>query len=307
MNSDMEPAVIASGLGRDYGTHTVLQGVNLSVPQGSVCALLGRNGVGKTTLLKLLSSLIQPTHGTCTVLGDSTWPRTAITLAKTGVVIDGFEPPLVARVKHLLELGAAASPSFDRKRADELLKSREINPAKPWTELSKGQKRWCLLVTALCRKCDVLLLDEPADGLDPQSRVDLYQMVRREANETGLTALIATHIISDIERVADRLAILHEKTILLESDLDTLRDELWVITCDTAPAAADLPVSIEVLHQTTGTPTEIWIRQHESCDVPSLSGEIERRKPTVEELFRALTGKPSTEAAPEPTPAPVGS
>ncbi len=118
----------ADALGRDFGTKSVLQDVTFEVPQGRICALLGKNGSGKTTLLKLLYGLIEPTRGHSQLLSDTAWPRSAEALKQTGCVLDGFEPPGGTRLRHLLDLSAAAGPSFELSRARELLESHKLRP-----------------------------------------------------------------------------------------------------------------------------------------------------------------------------------
>ncbi len=174
-------AIRAEKLSRDFGKTNVLKDVSLNVETGGVCALLGTNGAGKTTLLKLLMGLIQPSSGCSGVLQDAAWPRGGEMLQKTGCLLDGFEPPRSTQIRHLMDIGRAIGPKFDESGIQELLSSHRLAVTRRWSTLSKGQKRWVLLAMLLCRQCDVLLLDEPADGLDPQSRIELYQLIRQQA------------------------------------------------------------------------------------------------------------------------------
>jgi ABC-2 type transport system ATP-binding protein len=217
----MTPGVFtADALCRSFGEHQVLRNVHFSIPPGSVCSLLGPNGAGKTTLFKLLLGLIHPTSGLCAVRGDSGLPRSQSVLQPLGSLIDGFEPPGNTRIRHLLSLNCDVGPKFDVDRAYAMLSEKGLGMEMPWKTLSKGQQRWTLLVMLLCRGCDVLLLDEPADGLDPDARLQLYQLIRRETNERGVTALIATHIINDIEKVTDDVCILHQGQLILHESLE---------------------------------------------------------------------------------------
>jgi ABC-type multidrug transport system ATPase subunit len=145
----------------------------------------------------------------------------------------------------------------------------------------------------LCRQCDVLLLDEPADGLDPQSRIELYQLIRKQANDRNITALIATHVITDVERVADQVCILHQKSILLRADLEDLREQVQVIECDASPSSPPLPAGVERLHEEPGTVVRLWLRDRENV-LGSIvfPGEIRRRKASLEELYLAVTSAP---------------
>ena len=292
LTRDAEPAIIASGLGRDFGTSRVLRDVNLSVAPGRVCALLGPNGAGKTTLLKLLMGLIEPTHGNAMLLNYSCWPAARHAVSRTGCLLDGFEPPHSTRLKHLLKLSESAGPSFDPARARQLLESHHLKSSRSWSSLSKGQKRWVLLVLLLCRGCEILLLDEPADGLDPQTRIELYQLIRREANDRNITVLVATHVLSDIERVADEVCILHRNSILLQSDLEELREQLWIVECDPVPPDGWLPHGVELVKAAASVVGDngFMLRDHDNVlNVQPLPNEVRRRKATLEEFFLAVT------------------
>jgi ABC-2 type transport system ATP-binding protein len=291
MTENISFAIRTSQLGRDFGTTKVLQNVSMSIPTGSVCALLGQNGAGKTTLLKLLMGLIQATAGVSSVLGDPGWPRQMRTLSRVGCLLDGFEPSGATQIRHLLDLSWAASPQFDARHARQLLDSRGLAPNRRWSTLSKGQKRWVLLALMLCRQCDVLLLDEPADGLDPQSRIELYQLIRQQANDRNITALIATHVITDIERVADQVCILHEHSIQLQADLEELREQVQVIEFDALQSPGPLPPGVEQLHKEQRDGVRLWVRDRSNAlGSTTLGNEIRRRKSNLEELFLALTG-----------------
>jgi len=287
-----ESTIKANGLGRDFGKTRVLHDVNLSVAKGRVCALLGPNGAGKTTLLKLLMGLIEPTRGSARLLNHSCWPAVHAAVSRTGCLLDGFEPPPGTRLHYLLTLSDAAGPAFDQSRAVQLLESHGLTTSRIWFSLSKGQKRWVLLVLLLCRGCEVLLLDEPADGLDPQTRIELYQVIRREANDRNITVLVATHVLSDIERVADDISILHRNAILLQSDLEELREQVWIVECEHAAPDASLPSGVELVTAKAAIVGEngLMLRDHASVlSSHQLPNEVRRRKATLEEFFLAVT------------------
>ena len=292
LKMNAEPAIVAIGLGRDFGTTPVLRDVNLTVAPGRVCALLGPNGAGKTTLLKLLMGLIEPSYGNAMLLNNSCWPAAHCVVSRTGCLLDGFEPPPSTRLKHLLSLSESAGPSFNQPRALQLLESHGLKPSRSWSSLSKGQKRWVLLVLLLCRGCEILLLDEPADGLDPQTRIELYQLIRREANDRNITVLVATHVLSDIERVADEVCILHRNSILLQSDLEELREQLWILECDLVPPDGWLPRGVELVKAAASVVGEngFMLRDHDDVlNAQPLPNEVRRRRATLEEFFLAVT------------------
>ncbi len=190
-----------------------------------------------------------------------------------------------------MDISRAIGPQFDESWMRTLLSSHGLEISRRWSTLSKGQKRWVLLAMLLCRQCDVLLLDEPADGLDPQSRIELYQLIRKQANELGVTALIATHVIADIERVADQICILHNRSILLHADLEELREQVFVIECDSPPSLLNLPEGVDCLHEEHREITSVWLRDRAGgLGTVAMEHEVRRRKASLEELFIALTG-----------------
>jgi ABC-2 type transport system ATP-binding protein len=221
-----EPGIFADGLTRNYGRRRALDALTLAVEPGRVVALLGPNGAGKSTLLRLLGGLLAPTAGSVRVLGLDPRGDEARLAGRIAALHEGQEPPAWAPVARLLALQAAASPAFDRAFADELLFARSVESRTPFGALSKGQRRWVLSGLALASGAPVVLLDEPADGLDPAARRALYDAVRRCASEREATVIVATHIIHDVERVADDVALLRQGRLLLHAALEDLRDEV---------------------------------------------------------------------------------
>lgn len=277
-------------LSRSFGTKKVLSDVTLHVRTGSVCSLLGPNGAGKTTLLKLLMGLIEPDGGIASLSGDAGLPRSAAALSQTGCLIDDFEPPGNTQVGQLLSLCADVSEHFDSGRARTLLKEKQLSVSTTWKSMSKGQKRWALLTLLLCRRCQILLLDEPADGLDPETRQQLYQLIRREANDHGLTALIATHIIADVEKITDEVCVLKEGKVLLNADLEDLREQVVAVELQQQP---NLPSGVQLLGSRHSSTFTCWLRDCDQLLPDEFSGEISRRHPSLEELYLALVSHSS--------------
>jgi ABC-2 type transport system ATP-binding protein len=288
MTSDV---LTADSLCRSFGSTQALHNVSFSIPRGSVCSLLGPNGAGKTTLLKLLLGLIQPTSGSCSIAGDSGLPRSPSVLQSTGCLIDGFEPSRNTRIQNLISLNRDVSPKFDFERALKLLTQKGLAERMLWGSLSKGQQRWTLLVMLLCRGCDVLLLDEPADGLDPEARLQLYQLIRREANERDVTVLVTTHIINDIEKITDDVCILHQGRLILHESLEDLREQVFVVELEQPVQVSDC---VQILRTETREETTYWLRDITGkLQGMTLSGEMRRRNVSLEEIYLAVT----TEAA----------
>jgi len=267
MNS---PAIQATNLSRHYGRTPALRNMDLDVPAGRILALLGPNGAGKTTFLKLVMGLIEPTTGQVSVLGHPSRSLPPQLAGKVVGMIEGHEPPSWAKLELLAALQAGASPNFDFPFLKTFCADRSI-----WTKrygaLSKGQKRWLLAGLTLASRADLLLLDEPADGLDPAARRSFYDHLRDYATDLNATCVVATHIISDIERVADDVAILVRGRIALYGSLEDLREQVREIESpgDTTPQFGE---GVEVLaSKGIAGSTLTWVKS------PLDDGELQRR------------------------------
>jgi ABC-2 type transport system ATP-binding protein len=284
-------AIRTKSLARDFGTVWAVDRVSLSVAQGQILALVGPNGAGKTTLLRLLLGLIAPSGGEAVVLGRPCFPPAAATAGRIASVLDTCEPPRGARVRDLLDLKAGATDGFDRRRATELIEQRDLDVKKTWHALSKGQRRWVLGAIALASNAELVVMDEPADGLDPSARRQLYGLIREEVNRWDTTVVITSHILTDVERVADEVAIIEHGRVLLHASIEDLREQIREVELAERLSPAELPKGVELLGQRTAGGTALaWIRRRGVLDAEeTLPGELRRRTVSLEEVYLALT------------------
>ena len=256
-------AVQTVDLRRDFGTFHALDRLTLEIPTGSILLLLGPNGAGKTTLLRILMGQIQPTSGAARVLGVDAWPQPAAVLSTVGYVGDRCEPPAWASLARLEDLQAGASASFDRTVFRQLCQRRELAMNRPYGSLSKGQRRWTLVSLALACRPRLILLDEPADGLDPAARRALYDAVRDHVNQYEATAVVTTHVIADVERIGDEVAILDRGRLLLHSPLEDLRDYVRQIELPGGESLPYLGDDVTIVGQRQqGATAVFWITQN---------------------------------------------
>jgi ABC-2 type transport system ATP-binding protein len=217
------PLIQTTELGRKFGPKTALSDVGFALEPGRIVALLGENGAGKSTLLNLIAGCFAPTFGMSALLGEDVREIDRPSLA---CMIDGHLPPDWTTVQMLVDLQEEASPAFDRQRALALLNDRSLNLSERFGSLSKGQKRWALVALTLASNARAILMDEPADGLDTGSRRALYDALRDAVNDGETSAVVATHIIEDIDRVADDVAIMRRGKLVLHEDLEELREQI---------------------------------------------------------------------------------
>ncbi len=244
----MSEAVIKTeSLTRDFGRVRAVDGLTLSVPGGRILALLGPNGAGKTTLIRLLLGLIEPTQGRALVLGHDPRSEYSALCGRVVSVTDGHEAPKWTTLRGMIRLQEGASPGFDRAMAEGLLEQQGLPLSKRYGTLSKGQRRWALASLALAGGAQVLLLDEPADGLDPAVRRKLYEHLRAYVNERDATVLVTTHIIGDIERVADDVAVIANGKLVMHASLEDIREHVREIELPDTRSVPQLSDGVRLL------------------------------------------------------------
>ncbi len=195
-------------LGKRYGSFWALRDCTLEIPAGSVTALVGPNGAGKTTLLHLAVGLSDPSAGEVRVLGESPQRNPTGVLPRVGFVAQ--EHPLYRgfTVAETLELGRQLNPSWDGDSARARIGALGLPLRKKIGALSGGQRAQVALTLALAKRPELLLLDEPVASLDPLARREFLQSVMEAVAETGMTVLLSSHLVADLERVCDHIIIL---------------------------------------------------------------------------------------------------
>jgi len=188
---------------------------------GTVIGLVGPNGAGKTTMLEVLAGLRRATTGAISIFGADPWTSPAIVRASLGFMSDDM-PVFDMRIGPLLRLLSGYYETWDGKLVEELLERFKLDPAKKARELSKGQGTRLRLITALAFRPRVLLLDEPASGLDLAGRQSLLQSVLDVVYDPTRSVVISSHMLGDVERVADRLLVLNEGKVVKEGRTDAL-------------------------------------------------------------------------------------
>lgn len=220
----MSPSAISvRGLAAGFGRRSVLEGLELEVGAGMVTALLGRNGAGKTTLVRVLAGLHPRRAGSVSVLGIDPERRGAAVRAAIGHVADCEQLPGWIRVGEALRFRSAFYSSWDRALEGRLLEQFGLDRAAPVASLSRGAREKLALVGALAHRPRLLLLDEPFAGLDAAARRDVLAAVVAHLADTGGSALLVSHAAAEVERLADRIAILDGGRIAWEGDLDEAR------------------------------------------------------------------------------------
>ncbi|MGD8413723.1 MAG: ABC transporter ATP-binding protein [Candidatus Latescibacterota bacterium] len=203
----------------------VLKGVTFAIGAGEVVGLLGKNGAGKTTLIRIAMGMLEAQQGTVSVFGMDPRKKPIEVKKRVGYVSEDQILPPFLRVNEVVDLHRGLFPDWDDELTKELSQRFNLSPKAKIGSLSKGQARQVALLCAVCHKPELLLLDEPAGGLDPAARREFLETSIQLLNEAGSTILFSSHHMTDVERMAGRVVMIHEGDILVDSELDRLRED----------------------------------------------------------------------------------
>lgn len=210
-----------SGLGKRYGGRWALRDCTLSIPAGRVVGLVGPNGAGKTTLLHLAVGLLEPTLGTIEVLGGRPAAGPA-QLGRVGFVAQETPTYTTLSVADHLRLGGWLNPSWDREQADRRIEQLGLDPRQQAGELSGGQRAQLALTLAIAKRPELLILDEPVASLDPVARRDFLRSLMEIVAEHGVSVILSSHLVADLERACDYLIVLVNSLVQVAGNIDQL-------------------------------------------------------------------------------------
>jgi ABC-2 type transport system ATP-binding protein len=219
-----EPVIHVSELTRRFGARTALAAVSLSLPRGGVYGLVGVNGAGKTTLIKHILGLLRAESGSVRVFGLDPVADPVGVLSRIGYLSEENDLPGWMRVEELVRYTRAFYPSWDDGYAEQLRQTFGLDPAARIKSLSKGQKARVGLLIALAYRPELLVLDEPSSGLDPIVRRDILGAVLRTIADEGRTVLFSSHLLEEVEQVADHVTMISRGTIVLSGPLGEIKE-----------------------------------------------------------------------------------
>jgi len=218
-----EPVIVVSGLTRRFGDKAALASVSLSLPRGAVYGLVGANGAGKTTLIRHILGLLRAESGSVRVFGLDPVAEPVQVLSRIGYLSEENDLPGWMRVDELLRYTRAFYPAWDDRYAEELRQAFGLEPAAKVGNLSKGQRARAGLLIALAYRPELLVLDEPSSGLDPIVRRDILGAVIRTIADEGRTVLFSSHLLEEVEQVADHVTMINNGHIVLSAPLEDIR------------------------------------------------------------------------------------
>ena len=205
---------------KSFGSKKVLHDVNLTIPRGKIVGLLGKNGTGKSTLIKLINDLLVPTSGQVLIEGKRPGVESKEMIAYLPERTYLDKTMTVARV---LDYFSDFYANFDREKALQLLQQLDLDPQEKLSHMSKGMQEKVQLVLVMSRNAKLYILDEPLGGVDPATRDHILDTILSNFSEDA-TVLISTHLISDIERILDTVIFVDKGRVVLAEDADVLRE-----------------------------------------------------------------------------------
>ncbi len=221
-----ESVLNLSGIRKSFGPKFVLKGVDLAVPAGTILGLMGKNGAGKSTMIKCLLGLLKADSGIATVFGEPSWNLSAECRQRIGYVPQTMAGFRWMKIETMLEYTGAFYSVWNKEKAMSLLTEWDLDPGARISRLSEGEQQKLSIIQALSHEPDVFIFDEPVASLDPSARRQfLKQLIDLNMNENR-TMLFSTHIASDLERVAGEITILKDGIIAYKGDLGTLQDRI---------------------------------------------------------------------------------
>ena len=219
----LDDVISISNVTRRFGSRTALASVSLAVPRGSVYGLVGANGAGKTTLIKHVLGTLRAESGLVRVFGLDPVADPVGVLSRIGYLSEDPDLPDWMRVGELMDYIRAFYPAWDQRYAEELRATFDLDQDAVIKTLSKGQKARAGLLVALAYRPELLVLDEPSSGLDPVVRRDILEAIIRTIADEGRTVLFSSHLLDEVERVADHVAMIDNGTIAMSGRLATIK------------------------------------------------------------------------------------
>jgi len=286
------PALHTAGLGKRYGHVWGLRDCTLAVPAGAIVGLVGPNGAGKTTLLEMIIGLLKPTEGQIEVFGHTAQANTAETLARVGYVAQNHPMYPDFTVADMFHLGQAMNPAWDMGMATARMEALDVPLNRKVKALSGGQQAQIALAMALAKRAPLLVLDEPVASLDPIARLEFMREVMAQVADGDLTVIIASHVVSELERFCDFLVVLTHGHVQLAGPVDGLLGEHQMLTVPRATPDADLPGTI-IHRDDSDRHSSVLLRT--SPATPALQAHPDWRIETVsvEELVMAYLQRPA--------------
>lgn len=292
----MSTAIRAENVTVRYGRRTAVDGVSFAVPPGTVYALLGRNGAGKSSLVRCLLGQLRAHRGKVEILGEDVWRNRIAVMERIGVVSEDPDAPPEMRVSELGRFWSKLYSRWHQSSFDERIARFGIGANRRFDELSKGQKKQVMLALALATSPAIVVLDDPTLGLDVVAKKSLFEEVIAHMADFGTSVLITTHDLGGVESVADRVGILLDGKLVLDEETDTLKSRFRRIRIANQPVALTNGTLVAATVRKWGNGTEAVVTNYDDLaferfrDTAKVAS-AEVSPMSLEEIFIAVAGE----------------
>lgn len=285
-----EPVISIDRLSVRYGRFDAVRNVSLAVERGAVYALLGRNGAGKTSIIRCLTGLQKPQSGVARIFGADVWRERRRLMARIGIVPEEPDAPPEMNVRQIVAFCAALYERWNGRLVDERLERFSIPMKTQFGRLSKGQKAQVSLTLALGHEPELLILDDPTLGLDVVARRAFFEELITELADRGTTVLMTTHDLASAEGLANRVGILADGRLVLDEQLETVKSRFRKIRL-AAASQSDIEALRGARLRQLGSSVEADVTNYEDELLGRLASHPEIDSMSLEEIFVAVTGE----------------
>lgn len=232
---------------KKFGDYRALDDLSMTVPRGSVYGLVGPNGAGKSTLIRHLTGVFRPDSGAIRIDGMPVYENAALK-ARMAYIPDDIFYYNSSDLRDMMRLYAGLYPKFDKERYAKLLGAFSLNEKAAIRRYSKGMQKQAAFLLSICTRPDLLVLDEPVDGLDPVMRRQVWSLIMQDVAERGMTVLVSSHNLRELEDVCDHVGIMHRGKVILERALSELQDNVVKVQIVFRDGCG-VPDDLQVVHE----------------------------------------------------------
>lgn len=234
---------------KEFDGFRALDNLSMTVPTGSVYGLVGPNGAGKSTIIRHLTGIYRQDSGEITVDGEAVFENPAVK-SRIAYIPDDIFYYSNASIREMMDFYRSIYPHFDEQRFKKLGEVFELDPKRQMRRLSKGMQKQAAFWIAVSLRPDILVLDEPVDGLDPVMRRQIWSIIMADVAESGTTVLVSSHNLRELEDVCDCVGIMNKGKIMIERSLNELQENIVKIQL-ALPDGATLPEGLDILHKSS--------------------------------------------------------
>jgi ABC-2 type transport system ATP-binding protein len=288
-------AIQISDLTVRYGRVLAVDHVALDIAKGSVYALVGRNGAGKSSLVRCLLGQMKPEQGQSILFGEDAWSRRATLTQRIGIVTEEADAPPEMSVAAIARFCSQLYDKWDQSSVEARLRTFGVPLSSRFGSLSKGQKKQVSLALALAISPELLVLDDPTLGLDVVARKSLFEEVIGDLADRGTTIFITTHDLGGVETFADRVGMMEHGKLVLDEDVDALKSRFRRIRFAAQPVAIDTAVLRPTVMRSWGGGSEAIVSNYDDLAFERMrsasnidTAEVEAM--SLEEIFIAMAG-----------------